>query len=610
MTPFRDLPIRRKVALVILLTSTIVLLLTAAAFITYEWMTYRRAELANLTTVSRLIADNSTAALRFRNEADVRNTLATLRASPNIVSAAVFDLSGQSVASYSFGRSSPPRVLEQPPEGHRFDRGHLIVYTPITHENRTLGMLYIETSLAAMQRRSVLYAGIVFLILITSSLVAFALSSRLQKRITEPIRELAETAQAVATGGDYSIRASRYGNDELGALTDAFNQMLQEITEREQRLTLSEERLRVALAAADMGTWRYDPERRESQVDENFRRIYGLPAGHGSTTTAAELIERVFPDDRALVREEFQRALQNPDAPFALEYRVLAASGEVRWVRDRGRVVRRPDGTITYVTGALVDLTERKLAEQEIHRLNADLEQRVVERTAELQQANHELEAFTYSVSHDLRGPLRHLSGYTSMVQQDTDNQLSPDSKACLERIATAATRLTKLVDSLLNLSRVGRQALTLQQTPLDDIATVAWRELEIETQKRRIEWRRQPLPVVNADSALLHLVFTNLLSNAVKYTRPRELAVISLGTEIQDGKQVVFVRDNGVGFDPRFKQKLFGVFERLHPASAFEGTGVGLATVDRIIRKHGGRIWADGQVDQGATFYFTLPGM
>jgi light-regulated signal transduction histidine kinase (bacteriophytochrome) len=303
------------------------------------------------------------------------------------------------------------------------------------------------------------------------------------------------------------------------------------------------------------------------------------------------------------------QALQQPDAHYACDYRVRSASG-IRWVRDRGRVVRAADGSVDYITGAVVDITERKHSEEEIKRLNADLEQRVTERTAQLEQSNRELEAFTYSVSHDLRGPLRHMSGYAEIVHDDPASKLSDEARTCLGRISGAATRLTRLVDSLLNLSRVGRQQLVLQRTRLDDLVTAALRELEAETKNRQVEWHRQRLPIVDCDPSLMHLVFVNLLSNALKYSRPREVALIHIGMQVENGETAIVVRDNGVGFDPRFQSKLFGVFERLHSASAFEGTGVGLATVDRVIRKHGGRIWARSAVNEGATFYFTLKGM
>ncbi len=609
MIPFRDLPIRRKVASVVILTSAIALLLTSAAFITYEWSTFRGAALINLTTVGRIVADNSTAALRFRNQEDVQTTLATLRAEPDIVSAAIYDVAGQPVAIYLNGRPIPPTLDQIPPDLHRFADGHLVVYQPISHDHRSLGTLRIESSLAAMQRRFLLYAGIVVFILLTSSLVAFALSSRLQERITAPVQELARTAQAITAQGDYSRRALRYGNDELGALTDAFNQMLDEIKEREARLTASEERLRVALAAAEMGTWRYNPEKRESFVDDNLRRIFGLPAGNG-TAQGEEMLAQIHPEDRAPMRAALDRALQGPEAQYFHEYRVLRPDGSLRWVRDRGRVVRRGDGTVDYMTGALVDITDRKEGEQEIQRLNTGLERRVAERTAELAQANKELEAFTYSVSHDLRGPLRHIAGYAELLLEDNTSQLSADAKSSISRITRAADKLSRLVDSLLNLSRIGRQTVVVQPTKLDDLVDAAWRELESDTRERKIEWQREPLPTVPCDPALMGIVFANLLSNALKYTRPRATTVVTIGTEVEAGRRVVFIRDNGVGFDPRFKSKLFGVFERLHNAADFEGTGVGLASVDRIIRKHGGKIWAEGEIDHGATFYFTLPGM
>lgn len=609
MIRFNDLPIRRKVAIAIVATIVLALILTATAFLVYEWSSFRQATLTNVTTLSRVIAANSTAALVFHNDEDASETLATLRAETDIVAAAIYDAKGRRVAVYrTKGAEAPASLTAIPPEQYTFGEKELTVYEPIAQESRRLGVLYVRSSLVTMYQRLSLYGAVILGIVVTSSLLAFALSGRLQRRITRPIQELAETAQAIAVQGDHSRRANRYGNDELGALTDAFNRMLDEIKEREQRLSASEERLRVALAAADMATWRYYPDRRESIVDENGRRIYGLPPG-GSVITSDEIFGQIHAEDRERVREALDAALAAPDAQYTCEYRVLSGDG-VRWVRDRGRVVRGADARVDYITGALLDLTERKQAEEEVRRLNTQLEQRVAERTAQLEQMNRELEAFTYSVSHDLRGPLRHMTGYAEIIHDDARSQLSDESRACLGRIVNASIRLSRLVDSLLNLSRVGRQQLVLQRTRLDDLVTAAIRELEGETKNRQVEWQRQRLPIVDCDPSLMHLVFANLISNALKYSRPRKVAVIHIGMQVENGETAIVIRDNGVGFDPRFKSKLFGVFERLHTASSFEGTGVGLATVDRIIRKHGGRIWALSAVDEGATFYFTLRGM
>lgn len=606
MTPFRDLPIRRKVTRLIVLTSTIVVLLTGAAFVGYEWITFRREAVNTLGMLARVVGANSTAAIRFGDRAEVQELLATLRTEKPILAAAVFDPQGARLAGYGPETLTPAALRSIPDGGHRFSEGRLELYAPIVHEDRQVGTVCIVASMAPMHRRFLLYGVIVILVLAAESVLAFALSASFQQQITRPIQELAATAKAITESRDYASRASRYGNDELGALTDAFNRMVAEIKEREERLSASEERLRAALAAADMGTWRYNLERRESQVDENFRRIYSLP-GNG-LATAAELKARIHPDDLGPLNEAFQRALRSSEAQFVFEYRVLSTNDRVRWVRDRGRVVRRADGTVDYVTGALVDITDRKQSEEEIQRLNADLERRVAQRTAELELANRELEAFTYSVSHDLRGPLRHIMGYAELIQAETG--LSEEAQRHLQRIVRAAEKLTHLIDSLLNLSRIGRRELVRQETDLNDLVDGALRELEGDFKNRRVKWHRSPLPVVECDPALMAVVFANLLSNALKYTRTREVAEIAIGTETIDGAKVVFVRDNGVGYDPRFQQKLFHVFERLHNASEFEGTGVGLALVERIIRKHGGRIWAEGAINGGATFRFTLPGM
>ena len=261
-------------------------------------------------------------------------------------------------------------------------------------------------------------------------------------------------------------------------------------------------------------------------------------------------------------------------------------------------------------TAILRDVTERQRAQEEIQRMNAELEQRVQARTAELTAANQELEAFTYSVAHDLRAPLRHLDAFGKILQEEYAAALPVEARQFVEHIRSGSRRLSRLVDDLLKLARVGRQELHLQHTPLDALVNDVVAELKVETPGRAIEWRLLPLPSVQCDPGLLKLVFSNLLSNAVKYTRPRSPAVIEVGVlAIKDGP-AIYVRDNGVGFNMRYADKLFGVFQRLHPPSDFEGTGVGLATVDRIIRRHGGGVWAEAAVDKGAAFYFTIAGL
>jgi len=254
-------------------------------------------------------------------------------------------------------------------------------------------------------------------------------------------------------------------------------------------------------------------------------------------------------------------------------------------------------------------LTDQQAAHQHILELNQYLEMRVEQRTAALDAANKELESFSYSVAHDLRAPLRHISGFADMVREIAGNQLNEECRGFIDKIMGAAKRMDQLIMDLLAFARTARTELAVCETDLESVLDEALQAVHNEIRGRDIQWKREPLPKVRGDPALLRQVFINLISNAIKYTRPRPLAVIEIGYRPGRAHEIVlFVRDNGVGFDMRFAGNLFGVFQRLHGASEFEGTGIGLANVQRIVARHGGRVWAESAVDRGATFYFTLP--
>lgn len=251
------------------------------------------------------------------------------------------------------------------------------------------------------------------------------------------------------------------------------------------------------------------------------------------------------------------------------------------------------------VASAIRDATQRVLVQEDLRR-----------RTEELEATNRELEAFTYSVSHDLRAPLRHIDGFSRILLDEHGQVIPPEGRRYLTLIREATLQMGNLVDDLLNLSRLGRQPLTLQQTNLNTLVATIKTDLASEVIERKIDWRIAVLPTVECDPGLIKQVFSNLLANAIKFTRPREQARIEIGLASENGHPAIFVRDNGVGFSMKYADKLFGVFQRLHRQEDFEGTGVGLATVERILRKHGGRIWAQAEPGHGAAFYFTLPSL
>lgn len=392
----------------------------------------------------------------------------------------------------------------------------------------------------------------------------------------------------------------------LQALADHCGGALDRIR-AEAALAESNERLRMALAAARMGTWTRELDGQDRLFrSPELEAIFGLEPGEFTGTEEA-LYESIHPEDRELVRQAFERAIKI-QSDYEVEFRFLPRGRPPGWLLTRGRAYYDDAGKPLRLVGVAIDITARKEAEQEIRRLNAELEQRVRERTAQLEATNQELEAFAYSVSHDLRAPLRGIRGFSEILLERCTRQLDAGGQELLRRVCDSSEHMAGLIEDLLKLSRVGRCELHWQLVNLSAQAEAIAADLRISEPERAVQFVIAPNLQTEGDERLLKVLLDNLLRNAWKFTRHQPSARIELGFTPHP-EPAFFVRDNGVGFDMAHAEKLFGVFQRLHSASEFPGTGIGLATVQRIARRHRGRVWADSAVNQGTTLYFTLPG-
>jgi len=316
----------------------------------------------------------------------------------------------------------------------------------------------------------------------------------------------------------------------------------------------------------------------------------------------------VHPDDIIRVGEEVTQYTREGRTEFSQEYRMLTKSGEIRWIDDRTWIRRGPDGAVTHYQGISIDITERRRAEEEVRKLNADLERRVRERTAQLEAINRELESFSYSVSHDLRAPLRTIDGFCEILLEDYQTKLDDRGKDYLERVRHASQQMARLIDDLLKLSRVIRSEFRYEMVDLSALVRDVAETYRQNNIQHEVDLVIREGVKVWGDVNLLRIAVTNLLDNAWKFTGRIADPRIEFGTAIMDGENVYYIRDNGAGFDMAYADKLFGAFQRLHSTDEFPGTGIGLATVKRIINRHGGRVWAESEMQKGATFYFTLP--
>lgn len=471
----RAFSIRRKLLAVMAMTTVSALLFAVLAMVVYDLRNYGDTVKRDIETQTELLASSSSAALSFNDPAAAREYLRVLHHRERISAAAIYDARGAVFATYSRGGVERQFPVLPGEDGVLVDGDQLIAFKRVVENNEFLGTAYIRADYRFTQRVTD-YLAIASLVLVAALLVAALMSLKLQAVITQPILSVAAIAREVVTKNDVSLRATKTSDDEVGALTDAFNSMLDEIEARR-----------------------------------------------------AEIIQ-----------------------------------------------------------------------------LNDELEERILQRTAELEQSNRELESFSYSVSHDLRSPLRAIVGFSEALQEEVPD-LPLEAQRLFDRIRAATRRMAQRIDGLLNLAHVSRRQLVDQRVDLGSIANEIIEELRQRDPDRSVETVVEPELIARGDPKLLRAMLENLIENAWKFTGEAPAPRIEVGTVGAEDERVYFVRDNGAGFDMAFVDKLFTAFSRLHANDEFPGTGIGLATVQRIVERHGGRIWVEAAPGVGATFYFTL---
>ncbi len=449
------------------------------------------------------------------------------------------------------------------------------------------------------QSRAVLLLGLV------CAVIVMAAATGIAQLLTSPVIHLTAVARQVDKG-NLDAKAHVESADEIGILAEAFNSMTGRLVETLKGLRASEENYRGIFENAAEGICRVAVDGRMLSANPAMARILGYDSPDELVASLTDVRQQLYVQPEG--RDVFLSSILERRSVLRREFQFRRKDRQTIWVSMNARLVRNEAGQPLFIEGSITDISDRKQAEEEIRRLNAELEQRVIERTDQLESAIKELEAFSYTVSHNLRAPLRHIDGFLELLQQRTAPTLDEQSRHYLDTISGAAKRMGLLIDDLLAFLRMGRHELSQMPVNLGELVQDVIRELEPETLGRVIHWHVADLPVVTGDRVMLRMVLVNLILNALKFTRPREQAEIEIGCQLGQGETVVFVRDNGVGFDMQYVDKLFGVFQRLHRADEFEGTGIGLANVRRIISRHGGKTWAEGAVNQGATFYFSLP--
>lgn len=598
----KSTPIQRRLMRVIMFTSGTVLLLSFIGFITYELITYKRDATRELATVGEIIAANSTGALAFYDDEVANEILQSLEARKNITAACIFDEKNRRFTYYPY--SVPIAELPATPkkDGFYFNRNSIEGYLPIVQNGNRLGTLFLRSTNDAVYETIGMYAITAFAFISISFLVAYLISKRLQRSISEPILNLADKARLVSDKQDYSVRAVKYNNDELGTLTDAFNHMLttiekqnaairsfnenleEKVQERTRQLNEQNHFIQTILDASVDLIAVFDREYNYITINRKSNEVYGMPREE----IIGKNLLAVFPNLRG--KEFVLNLARSFEGEFIHQEAYKSLSSDRYFenffipLKDNNRTNR------VMVIGH--DITGIMKANQQLQKMNADLE-----------RSNRDLEQFAYVASHDLQEPLRKIRVFTELAEAKIRDAAAV--QPYIGKISASAKRMTELIEAVLNYSRLSKNNTGFTDVDLNSVIDHIRTDLELVIAEKKASIIHDRLPVIKGIPLQVHQLFLNLTTNALKFNE--NAPEIRITARLNGSARIVF-EDNGIGFEQHYAEQVFSIFQRLHTNDNYQGTGIGLALCKKIVENHHGSIEVQSSPGKGTRFIITLP--
>ena len=584
MRTFRDIPIKQKLVVMIMVTCTAALLLAGVGIVFTDSILFRQFLQRDLASLAKMISENSTAAVAFNDSKSASETLNSLRERTNVLTACIYRDDGTVLAAFARENHTPCQPPE-PADSIRFVPGGIVVHQSIVLSGQRIGALTLFYGLGEIAERVKLYGSTVFAVLLASSLLALLLSSRLRAVIEMPISQLVRATTSVAETADYSTRAKKLSGDELGVLVDRFNSMLTVIQSRDEALKRERERFRFMAESMPQKIFTATPAGEIDYLNRQWIEFTGLTFDEMKSWGWTQFIH---PDDLDENLRAWRHSLETGE-PLHTEHRFRRADGQYRWHLSRAQAMRDDRGATSMWIGSSTEIHEQKEKEEALRRANEDLQQ------------------FAYAASHDLQEPIRNVAVYSEIVEKRYHDRLDAEGLQFLGFLKEGGRRLATLVNDLLAYTRAG--VGEIPDRPVDSAAvlqhTLASLAEAIRESGAVVTYEN--LPEVYMGESHLHQVLQNLIGNALKYrdSKPPRIHVSAVG---RGASWCFAVADNGIGIEPQFKEKIFGVFKRLHHDRSYSGTGIGLAICQRVVERYGGKIWVESEPGQGSTFYFTVP--